>query len=637
MDQVPDVAGWAEVFPELTGAPDRLQQLLQQVDAVPTDLPAWRAGTAPPAGGSGALESVVTGGRRPFGDLLTAVVAAPVAEAADRLRRLPVLGRPDQVAGRAAELALTVAAEQVTRSLLPLLAAASAAGRLDGATPEARYDAFAAHLVTAAGRGELRARRPDLLPRTEALVRLRLDALVEQLAGTDRHWPAVAARLGLDPGDRVVDVEPGGDAHGGGRCVLLLTTATGARLVMKPRALDVETGYADFAAWLGRTATGLELPVPRAYATATAGWVEHVEPAGADPSPDYHAMVGVHLAALHLLRGTDVHYENLLADAAGRPVVVDAEALFHPVLAGAPARRPQLLGAAATGLLSLPFGGPDGGFDFGALDYRRGARSPFRVWHVQDAFRDDMRLEMRPVAVDHPDAVPAGTPRGAAEAAVLADAFEATTTLVVQERARVLARLEADFRAGRCRYVHRPTMAYALLLRMATHPRFAADADRQRVFGRLAVQQPATPWPLLAAEVRQLTAGEVPAFGVDLHDTRLLDARGRDTGVRTARSPMAEVRAALTGLDASAVADEAGRVRAALAHWTSGDLPVEGQDDVRARRPGAGSTPRSKEENDEDRDPDGRPRPDRPWLDAGHPGPARRRTGGLAGAAVVRR
>jgi hypothetical protein len=173
---------------------------------------------------------------------------------------------------------------------------------------------------------------------------------------------------------------------------------------------------------------------------------------------------------------------------------------------------------------------------------------------------------------------------------------------------------------------------------MATHPRFGSDVDRQRVFGRLAVQQPAAPWSLVASEVRQLTAGEVPAFGVELHDTRLLDARGRDTGVRTALSPMAGVRAALAGLDETAVADEADRVRAALAHWRTGEQPTEEPTRHGTRSPIEDPTHNPmKEMTDENSIRDRRPRPHRSWLDASRPGPPGRGAGGLAGAAGARR
>jgi|GEM_PF-4261342 len=576
--------GWADVFPELSGGktsdPARLEALLAWVDQVPSDLPVPRPSSpAPPVpdrstgSGTGGLHLDGTcSDDGVFGGFVADVVAPDLARFAAGVRRTRLVADPERVVEQARRVVHRAAADQLTRVLVRRLAEASAAGLLAGATPEARYDDFVDHLRSPAGTADLDRHHPDLLPRVRALTALRLDALADQLARTAAAWPGICADLDLDPADRVRDLVPSGDTHGGGRCVVVLETVAGRRVVMKPRATDLEEGYGAFSAWLGRTALGLAMPRPRFHRTADAGWMEHVGHAGAGAHPDFFRMVGVHLAALHLLRGTDVHYENLLADAEGRPVVVDAEALFTPTLRGAAAEPDVLLDVTTTGLLSLPFGGS--GFDFGALDYRSGGASPFRAWHLLHPGRDDMRLEMGPVVVDHPDVVPTGDDRGAtrspADAEDLVEAFVRVMHLVLTDRDAVLDRIAADLRGGRCRYIHRPTMTYALLLRMATHPRFAADADVRRVLGRLAVLAPATADDLVAAEIRQLTAAEIPAFGVDLHDDRLLDARGRDTGVRVVVTPAEGVRAAVAALDAGHVDRQTRNLRAALAHWTGG-------------------------------------------------------------------
>ncbi|MDF9717189.1 DUF4135 domain-containing protein [Nocardioides sp. ChNu-99] len=579
-----DLATWTRVLPEL-GDEQAVGDLLAWADALPSDLPPDPGSGAPgDRSGVGSRETpdrCSTPDDGVLGAFVAAVAAPLVARAAERLDALTVVADRERVVATAAGVARSAVAEQVVRPLVALLAEDRAARRLPGATPEDRYAAFLAHLLSPAGRARVDARHPDLLPRARGLAAQRLDALCAALEETEDAWTAVCVSLALDPDDRVVAVDPGGDAHGGGRTVLVLTTAGGRRLVVKPRPVDLEAGYAAFAAWLGRSATGLELPRPAFHRGARTGWMEHVAP-GAAPHPDFHAMVGVHLAALHLLRGTDVHYENLLADPQGRPVVVDAEALFTPRLGDG--ARPDVLDVTATGLLRVAFPGSD--FDFGALDYRRGSTSPFRAWHVRGAGRDDLRLEMGPVVVDDPETVPGGGHRTAADAEALVDAFVRCLTFAREHRAAVVARLGSDFARGRCRYVHRPTMSYALLLRMATHPRFAAEADRRRVLARLAVLAPATGPELLASEVRQLTGGEVPAFVLDLHDRRVRDARGRDTGARAAATPYDDVLALLAGLDEAHVAAQTETLRACTAHW-SGGTPAASD-----RLVGAGDQPR---------------------------------------------
>ncbi|MFW6772894.1 DUF4135 domain-containing protein [Nocardioides sp. CPCC 205120] len=554
---------WREVFPELAGQDD-VDALLAWADGLDDDLPphgapGWRSTTT----GDGADEVHDDG---VFGAVVAAVVRPAVAPAVARLTALPVVGGHPRVAARLEEAARRLVADEVVRPLMGLLAEDRAAGALVGDDPRDRYGRWVAALLSPAGWARIEARHPDLLPRASALAARRADALTDVLAATARHWDEVAPALGVPVGDQVVDVLVGGDSHGGGRSVLVLTTSSGARCVVKPRSAAVEAGYAEFSAWLGREALGLDLPRPAVVERAGLTWVEHVAP-GPTRHPDHFAMLGVHLAALHLLRGTDVHYENLLTDRHGRPVVVDAEALFTPSLGAAAAQDVD-----ATGLLSTPFGED---FDFGALDYRAGSTSPFRAWHVEGAGTDEVRFEMRPVTVDTPEALRGDRP-GPGDAEAVVGALETCLARVAAAPEEVVARVLRVFPAGRVRMILRPTMAYALVARMATHPRFTADTDRRRVLARLAVLPPAVDPVLLASEVRQLTAGEIPAFGVDVHADRVLDAYGRDTGVRTARSPFDDVAAAVLRVDRAHVERQVAIARASTAHWRVEPAPATG-------------------------------------------------------------
>src|SRR4029453_16005835 len=64
------------------------------------------------------------------------------------------------------------------------------------------------------------------------------------------------------------------------------------------------------------------------------GWVEFAEHAdchSADEVRRFYERHGGYLALLYMLNGTDMHCENVLARSED-PIIVDLEALFHPVL-----------------------------------------------------------------------------------------------------------------------------------------------------------------------------------------------------------------------------------------------------------------------------------------------------------------
>ncbi|MDT9593140.1 DUF4135 domain-containing protein [Nocardioides zeae] len=511
-----------------------------------------------------------------FGD----VVAPLVADVLDRtdadLRALP-LGAPDRVSARIRTHAVRQATTLGARFLLRRLDAERREGRLRGTTPEERFADFVDHAASPQGRAALADDLPDLVAWLRHVTRLRTTALVEALGATTREWDALTRTLpGLDARDRVVDLSPGaGDTHGGGAAVAILELASGARVVTKPRSLAVEQGFARFTGWFGER-TGVPLPAPASWTSGRRGWVEFVASDRSRSHPDYLRTAGTLLAALHLLRATDMHYENLVPDPSGLPVVIDAESLFTPALVGTDRPAEGLLGVVATGMLSLRrevaegVEGAEGTADLldpGALGYRAGGRSPYSSWRAVNPGRDDMRLEMTPVRVEAESPVPAGVERDLRAAEALASAYEQAVDGVLADREAVAAAIERCFESGEVRYIHRPTMSYAQVLRMATHPAFATHRDRHRALARLAVLAPRTPPALLDSEVLQLTDGDLPSFSVPLRGTTVLDGRGGTTGARAVAAPLEQCVRAVRGLSVEDVEREAEQVRGSLSAW----------------------------------------------------------------------
>ncbi|WP_222192505.1 DUF4135 domain-containing protein [Modestobacter italicus] len=529
---------------------------------------------APPHPGSVSSPAAAPVPAALFGEVMTGLVADQLQDTAGRLRPLRLLADPDAVVQTVTAHAVHLASTLAARSVLRRLDHRRRAGSLTGSTAEERHASFVAELASPAGLAGLVAEQPDLVAWVRAVVGLRLDAVADLLTATDRHWPTVAATVaGVHPGDRVAGVDLGaGDTHGRGRSVAVLRLDSGGAVVVKPRHLGVEQAFGTVASWLGEQ-VGVELPRLTGWSADGHGWVEHVGPGTAPPAPTYLRATGVLLAALHLLDATDVHYENLLVDRAGLPVVVDAETLLTPRLEGTDRPDDGLLGVVATGMLSLrreQAGPGDGELDPGALGYTPGAVSPFRSWQVVRPGRDDMRLEMAPVRVDHPGPAAAARHRTAADRDELERGFSDVLGWVLAHRERTIGRIDTampDDPAASVRYIHRPTMLYAQVLRMATHPTFVTRADRRRALGRLAVLGPATPWPLLASEIRQLDLGDLPSFRVPLRGTSVLDGLGDETGARCRQAPLARCLDAVRRLTDSDARREAAAVHTSLAAW----------------------------------------------------------------------
>ncbi|WP_170837479.1 DUF4135 domain-containing protein [Actinopolyspora xinjiangensis] len=514
----------------------------------------------------------------------------------DALSALTIIARPARVIDRVREHLVAQATALVARTLLQRLDDARRAGALRGHSAEERFAAFVAESASSSGIADIADDVPDMVAWVRLVVRTRRDAVLAMLHDTQSRWEAVTGAVaGARPEDRIEDIDLGtGDTHGGGRSVAVLLLDSGRRVVAKPRDLWVEQGFTRFASWLGER-VGIEVPEPTSYSTDLRGWVEHFD-GRTPPAHGYPRVAGALLAALYLLDATDIHYENLLTDSRGLPVVVDAETLMTPRIEGLGfARSDGLLGVVATGMLSLRRERADDAndefddraFDPGALAYRPGDRSPFRGWKAVNVGRDDMRLEMASIRVEHPGPAPTAHPRTRAERDELVGGFTDVVSWVLRHRERTLRTIEESFERGSVRYVHRPTMLYHQVLRMATHPAFAGHEARRRVFGRLVVLDPPTPPRLVNAEMRQLAVGDMPSFRVSPRGTSVRDGHGADTGVRCRLSPLDHCLRAVSRLTDEDAEREAEAAHRALDVWGSGESGKTGRTTTFAQEDGA--------------------------------------------------
>ena len=406
----------------------------------------------------------------------------------------------------------------------------------------------------------------------------------------DREPLAATFGDGTDTG-LVVDIEPAlSDAHHGGRRVAALTFASGLRVVYKPRSLALDDAYGRFLGWVAAQPVpdGVRGDItPRFAALALRvldrgeyGWVEFVEQEACADLAEvraYFALAGGLVCLTHVLRGSDLHMENVIATRRG-PVLIDLEMLLQPVGKVAAAATPALPSgepvpagpatqAAApgattpasdnescltTGFVTMVESNGGEVFDVGGL---RGtgagvAALAGRVWHDLDSdtlhvtddatfttrVRNAVRLDG---AIQAPDAF----------AADLLAGFDATYRLLLAHRDALLATGGplAAFAGTPVRVLPRPTTQYASLLYLLTRPRYQKDGCRwSTAFDALnrsvnGSHDAPEVWPVLVAERKALEGLDVPHFTV----------HADDTAVRVGRRTLIEGRYARPGLTAT--------------------------------------------------------------------------------------
>lgn len=454
----------------------------------------------------------------------------------------PARALPESLVDELLEVQVDLIATTLLRSLLAALHARRDAGLLTGPDPESRFDDFTRWIRTSDGLATFRAehagafgtahRRADRAAAVTVEVVERLTADRERIAAAIPGASADAAvvRIGLGSGD----------PHRDGRSVALVRFADGGRVVYRPRDVRVDSAWNGLLGDLN--AAGVtDLRTIATLDCGDHGYAEFVTAdAGTPPDDAYLERVGQLTAVLHVLRGTDIHHENLLT-AGGEPVVVDTETVLSPVPVDAPsydagvgsriARDEVLDSVLGIGILPnlVRAPGRDLALDVGAVGYSAGQASPFRAMGVASAGRDDMHTVLAHVPTTTPSANPVISPADDARAARdrIAQAFRGTAERIMANRAEVLRVVRARFADVVLRYVHAPTMFYAQLLRMGTHPDLLEDdAARTAVFYRVSLREGGTAQSLADLELADLAAGDVPYFWCRADERSVHNDRG---------------------------------------------------------------------------------------------------------------
>jgi lantibiotic modifying enzyme len=540
-----------------------------------------------------------------------------------RDRVMPRLGDVD---GAAIERCVVAAERDVlralcVRTLVLELNCARLLGQLTGETPEQRFADFSSRFSEAASWSALFEEYAVLGGVVGTLRQQFRDQVVELCDRLAADTAALVAR-GLIPRgpSRLIALDASmSDPHRGGRVVWKLTfTSDDARHVVmyKPKPLAID---ARFQAVLARCNAAIErgelagVPPFRTLDVVDRGdygWMEFLTAPGCDDEAAvarFYCRQGALLALLHVLLGTDMHHENLIAHGE-HPIIVDLETLFHPFIttreasASAKTNAEEGFEHSVLRIGLLPWralrneGNP--GINVGALGDGESQALPFPVQRWEGAGRDDMRLVDKPGVMSAVDNLPRIGDRRVAYfeyAGVIADGFEGMLRYIARTRDEWTAPggVLDGFADDPVRYVVRPTSTYEKVLHATGHPdhlrtpdtavhvRDALDATGDAIARMRAIR---------VAEDADLAARDVPYFSGLPGSTGIWDSRGERLDVELPASMLEMARAQLTALDADDVERQLWCTRAALAAdafkvssagFSSGTLSAR-EDDARA-------------------------------------------------------
>ncbi|MBZ0112909.1 MAG: type 2 lantipeptide synthetase LanM, partial [Thermoanaerobaculia bacterium] len=369
---------------------------------------------------------------------------------------------------------------------------------------------------------------------------------VELLAAIvrDRHDLTVTFDSGRDPGRVVALVGGLSDRHRGGRQVYRVTFESGLEVAYKPRDLRVESALADFLTWSRQAGLDTAPPAAAVLGRSGYGWMQWIRPTNFTQHSeccDYYRRAGVLAAFGWLLRGRDLHAENIVASVAG-PVIIDGEMLLQPTrlrwtTGDGGSRETQPDSCLASGLLTqlLPGGGEDRSLGGLRNSSRRGLRRVRRGVN-----RDSMELELQVV---HQPAMPncprlddgLALPEDFVEEVV--EGFAEGYRFFASHRDILLAEDGplSKFDSCQVRVLLRASQDYGRVLERMALPRhqrsgLSASWLIEALHAPLTedVERPET-WPLAVEERMALQEGDVPWFSLGVDDVEIPLASGAES------------------------------------------------------------------------------------------------------------
>jgi class II lanthipeptide synthase len=458
-------------------------------------------------------------------------------------------------------------------------------GRLAGDTPEERFDAFVQLLRCPEEAAAVLERHPVLARQLVVRLRSWTEAGSELLHRLTADWGDIldAFAPAGEPGP-VVHVQSGaGDRHRGGRTVCLLTFASGWRLVYKPRPMAVAAHFQEMLGWMNERGFTPELGRLRVLDRGEHGWMELATPkpcATREEVQRFYQRMGGYLCLLYAFDASDFHYENLIA-AGEHPLLIDLESIVQPRPPAPTRMESEWLATDAisrsvlrVGLLpQRAWGGAGEGIDISGLGSPAGQLTPDHHPYWDHRGTDTMRLERRQIEMAGGSNQPtlAASPVEVTDhVSDVIDGFSRAYRLLVAHRGELLAEngLLARMAGDEVRAILRPTRTYGLLLQESFHPFLLRDAlERDRHFDHLwqGVAESSAMEKVVAAERRDLLAGDIPLFGARLDSYDLLGAGGEHWPGFFERSGLDLVRSRLADLGEADHSKQLWFIRASLA------------------------------------------------------------------------
>ena len=433
---------------------------------------------------------------------------------------------------------LSEANSAMLRVLLLELHAAKLTGQIPLGTPYVQFEAFVREALQPAFVEHLGDRYPALPGRLERVLanrRMAIETMVSRLI-TDRE--RLARFFGISCA-RLVALSLGlGDSHDQGHAVAKLEFTSSA-LMYKPRPMQLDVRLDAFLERLFSGSSG-RIRVPKAMDCTDYGWtafVEHTYCESEASLSDFYQNLGRWISVMHLLAGSDIHCENLIASGPV-PVIVDPECLFAKNWGAKDMGKGEAY-VEATRMISgsvlrsgiVPYRSPFDalkGVELSSMAASAEKESEVVGPTLVDEGTVNARIAKGRITLDTPKSMPSPKNIFMQHVEDVFDGFAQTNHLLRGlDSSGQLNSLLQEFRSCRVRDLYRPTQVYAEVRQMLWHPASLHDPEKARsranvMLGRgvgLTSEQ-------VESEIEHLMLRDVPAYRSEVSADRIESTLG---------------------------------------------------------------------------------------------------------------
>ncbi len=169
----------------------------------------------------------------------------------------------------------------------------------------------------------------------ETLLKYKIKSKEQYISSILNHLQEDKAALTIDLNIKNFDVKSVqsgvGDVHQGGKSTAIITFQNDTKIVYKPRPAGIDLAFNKLIDAFNLFQKTIHLKTVKIIDRKKYCWCEYITNDACGSLAElenYYTKSGILVAFMYFLRGTDIHFENIIAHA-DNPVLIDIECLFH--------------------------------------------------------------------------------------------------------------------------------------------------------------------------------------------------------------------------------------------------------------------------------------------------------------------